>query len=187
MNIDSGDDGDDGIDKEDRRGFDPHFWFDPLRVKRAVTEITSRLSTLDPEGAELYRSNARAYNSELDELHNWIVTQVEQIPSERRLLVTSHDSFGYFAERYGFEIVGAVIPGVTTERDPSAQELAELVKDIREHNVPAIFAETTVSDRLTQRVAEETGARVITGLRTGSLGDAGSGADTYPRLPRCGG
>lgn len=172
-----------GHDDHAHGEFDPHFWFDPIRVKVAVNELAERLAEEDPAGAALYADNAAAYNAELDELHAWIEEQVAQIPAERRALVTSHDSFSYFAERYGFEVVGTVIPGLTTEREPSAQEIAGLVDTIRDLGVRAIFAETTVGDAITQSVARETGASIAT-LYTGSLGAPGSGADTYIGMAR---
>ena len=102
---------------------------------------------------------------------------------ERRLLVTSHDAFSYFAEAYGFEIVGLVIPSLATHVEPSAEHIAGLVEVIREHNVPALFGETTVSDKLAQAVARETGANLLQ-LYSGSLGPEGSGADTYLDMVR---
>ena len=163
--------------------FDPHFWFDPIRVKVAVNEIAEHLTEVDPAGAAVYSANAAAYNAELDALHVWIQEQVAQIPAERRALVTSHDSFAYFAALYGFRVVGTVIPGLSTEREPSAQEIAGLVDTIRDNQIRAIFAETTVQDTIVRAVARETGASVST-LYTGSLGASGSGADTYIGMVR---
>ena len=162
---------------------DPHFWFDPQRVSRAVDVIADQLSALDPEGRSYYLDNAAAYNRELDELHAWIQQEVAKLPKERRLLVTSHDSFQYFAQRYGFQVVGAVMP-VTTEREPTAQELAALVETIEREDVPAVFAEKSHSQRLAKRIAEETGASLIGGLYTGSLGEPGGDAGTYIDLMR---
>ena len=170
-------------DGHDHGAFDPHFWFDPLRVNHAVTVISDQLSDIDPEGASHYRGNAAAYSLELDSLHVWTTEEVAKLPEDRRLLVTSHDSFQYFAQRYGFEIVGAVMP-VTTEREPTGQELAGLVDTIRRQGVPAVFAEKSHSDRLSRRIAEETGARLIGGLYTGSLGPPGSEAGAYTDLMR---
>ena len=162
---------------------DPHFWFDPLRVKRAVDAIASQLTAIDPDGGEFYRDNAAAYNRELDALHAWIQGEVAKLPEERRLLVTSHDSFQYFARRYDFEIVGAVIPDVTTGSEPTAQELSALVETIEHEGAPAVFAEKSHSSRLAQRIAEETGATLIGGLYTGSLGPEDE-AGTYLDLMR---
>ena len=183
------DDHDDHADEEDGHAHhhhgthDPHFWFDPIRVKIAVDEIAARLAAIDPENADFYRQNASEYGKKLDELHAWTQEQVSAVAPERRLLVTSHDSLSYFAELYGFEIVGLVIPSLATDVEPSAAHIAGLVDVIREHNVPALFGETTVSDKLAQAVARETGATVVQ-LYSGSLGEEGSGADTYLGMVR---
>ncbi len=179
---------DDGHDEHGHEGhvhgaFDPHFWFDPIRVKTAVNEIAARLAVIDPDNADVYFQNALEYGEKLDELHAWIQTQVSAVEPERRLLVTSHDSLSYFAELYGFEVVGLVIPSLSTHVEPSAEHIAGLVEVIRKHDVPAVFGETTVSDRLAQAVARETGAEVVQ-LYSGSLGPAGSGADTYLGMVR---
>ena len=162
---------------------DPHFWFDPIRVKVAVNEIATRLAAIDPENADAYFQNAAEYERKLDELHAWTQEQVSTVAPERRLLVTSHDSLSYFAELYGFEIVGLVIPSLATHVEPSAEHIAGLVEVIREHNVPAVFGETTVSDKLAQAVARETGASLVQ-IYSGSLGAEGSGADTYLGMVR---
>ena len=181
----AGGEGDDHPEEgHDHGSLDPHFWFDPTRVKVAVQEIADHLTVIDPAGASIYRPNANSYGSDLDELHDWIVEQVATIPEEKRLLVTSHDSFQYFATAYGFEVVAAVFPGGTTEREPSAQEIAELIDEIEEAGAPAVFTETTVSDTLASRIADEVGASIINGLYTGSLSDSGGDAGTYVDLMR---
>ena len=161
---------------------DPHFWFDPLRVKLAVNDIAARLSELDPSRSDDFAANAAAYNAQLDELHEWTLEQVAVVPQDRRLLVTSHDSFGYFADLYGFEVVGVVL-SITTDVEPSAEHIVELVHEVEEQGVPAVFGETTVSERLAQTVADESGA-VLVRLYSGSLGAGGSGADTYLGMVR---
>ena len=161
---------------------DPHFWFDPLRVKLVVSEIVARLSVLDPDGADGYVSNASEYNAQLDELDEWTQEQVASVPDSQRFLVTSHDSFGYFADRYGFEVVGVIL-STTTEAEPSAEHLAELVEVVEKYNVPAVFGEATVSERLATSIAEESGAELIR-LYSGSLGVDGSGAETYLDMVR---
>jgi len=163
--------------------YDPHFWFDPIRVKIAINEIAARLSAIDPENADYYSQNASNYGKQLDELHAWTLEQVSAVAPERRLLVTSHDAFSYFAEAYGFEIVGLVIPSLAPDVEPSAEHIAGLVEVIEEHGVPALFGETTVSDKLAQAVARETGASLVQ-LYSGSLGAEGSGADTYLTMVR---
>ena len=161
---------------------DPHFWFDPPRVKLAVNDIAARLSMLDPDRGDTYSANASAYNARLDELHAWSEQQAGTVPEDRRLLVTSHDSFGYFANLYGFEVVGVVLSG-TTDVEPSAGDLAELVEEVEEYGVPAVFGETTVSERLASTVASESGAELVR-LYSGSLGLEGSGAETYIEMIR---
>ena len=161
---------------------DPHFWFDPLRVKLAVGYISEQFSTLDPDGADGYAANASEYNAELDDLDTWTHEQVASVPDARRFLVTSHDSFGYFAERYGFEVVGVIL-STTTEIEPSAEHLTELVEVVEKYNVPAVFGEATVSERLATSIAEESGAELVR-LYSGSLGAEGSGAETYLDMVR---
>ena len=162
---------------------DPHFWFDPLRVQQAVNSISARLSTVDPAGQTNYRDNAASYNRELDGLHAWITGQVEMLPENRRVLVTLHDSFQYFAQRYGFEIVGSVFP-VTTESEPTAQDLADLIETIEHEGAPAVFTEKSHSERLARRIADATAARHVGGLYTGSLGAPGGEAGTYLDMMR---
>ena len=161
---------------------DPHFWFDPIRVQSAVNDIAGRLGALDPDRASDYLANADAYNRELADLDSWTMGRVSEVPQERRLLVTSHDSFGYFAIRYGFEVVGVVL-STTTDVEPSPADLAELTHDVEEYQVPAIFGETTVTERLAQAVAEESGAELVR-LYSGSLGTPGSDAGTYITMVR---
>ena len=162
---------------------DPHFWFDPIRVQQAVNAIAAQLSTADPAGQTMYRENAASYNRELDDLHAWIEEQVSVLDEDHRVLVTSHDSFQYFAQRYGFEVAGAIFP-VTTEIEPTAQDLAMLIETIEHEGVHAVFTERSHSERLAQRVAEETGAELVGGLYTGSLGEEGSEASNYIDLMR---
>lgn len=160
----------------------PHFWFDPIRVMSAVDAIAARLAKLDPASASLFFTNAAAYKEELDELHHWIEHEVAAVTPEQRLLVTSHDSFRYFAERYGFEVVGVIL-GVTTDVEASAEHLAELVELMKEQNVPAVFGETITSERLAQTLANETGTKLVR-LYSDSLGADGSGAETYIGMVR---
>ncbi len=172
-----------GHEGHDHGPLDPHFWFDPNRVKIAVNEIAARLSALDPQGASSYYRNAADYAAQLDELHSWTQEQVSAVAPERRLLVTSHDTFAYFAEIYGFEVIGALIPSLAPDVEPSAEHIAGVVEVIREHNAPAVFSETTVSGKLPEAVAMETGA-AFAQLYADSLGEEGSGADTYLTMVR---
>lgn len=157
---------------------DPHVWFNPRNVILWVDVIEATLSALDPGHAADYAENAQAYREQLRELDGWIEEQVAQVPLEDRLLVTDHTVFTYFAQAYGFEQVGAVIPGYSTLAQPSARELAELTGRIEQFDVRAIFVGNTVNPDLAQQVAEDTGTRLVF-LYTGSLSEPGGPADSY--------
>ena len=176
-------DGDDGeSDQHDHGNADPHVWFSVPNVMVWVEEIEQTLSTLDPEGAATYEQNAERYLSELEELDTWVEEQVAQIPEANRKLVTDHPTFSYYAQRYGLEQLGAVFP-LSPSSEPSAQDIAALEDAILEYGVPAVFSESTVNPRLIEQVAEDTGVMLVP-LYTGSLGEPGSGAETYIMLIR---
>lgn len=156
---------------------DPHTWFDPNNVLLWVDTIAQALSQADPAHRAEYQKNAEAYKGQLRELDAWIREQVAQIPPENRKLVTDHRIFGYFARTYGFEQIGALIPSVSTEASPSAQELAALEDAIRAYGVKAIFIEEIGSQQLAEQVSRDTGVRLISLYH--DLGPAGSEVDTY--------
>lgn len=163
---------------------DPHLWLDPLQVIHYVENIRDGLSQADPDGAALYAQNATAYIQELRALDAWIAEQVAQIPPERRLLVTNHESFGYFADRYGFQVLGAIIPSFSTDASPSAQQLAALVEQIKATGAPAVFLETGSNPQLAQQLAAETGIKVVSDLYTHSITGADGPAPTYLAMMR---
>jgi len=158
---------------------DPHFWLDPTKVITYVENIRAGLSQADPGGAAIYASNAAAYTAKLQALDQWVKTQVSQIPPDRRLLVTNHESFGYYADHYGFQIVGTIIPSVSPDASPSAQQLSQLIEQIKKNHVPAIFLETGSNPQLAQQVAQETKVKVITQFYTHSITLANGPAPTY--------
>jgi ABC-type Zn uptake system ZnuABC Zn-binding protein ZnuA len=163
---------------------DPHFWLDPNNVVHYAENIRDGLIRADPDGEETYRRNAEAYISELQALDKWIREQVATIPPERRLLVTDHESFGYFADRYGFKIVGTVIPSVSTGSSPSAQQMAHLVEAIEISGAPAIFLETGSGSELGRQVAETAGVKLITDLYTHSLAAPDGSVPSYVEMMR---
>lgn len=163
---------------------DPHFWLDPILVKTYVENIRAGLTEVDPAGAEVYSRNAAAYSAQLDELDAWIRSTVEELPVEQRLLVTNHESLGYFADRYGFQVVGALLPGITTGASPSAQELAQLQNDIRSLGVKAVILEIGTDPKLAQQVAGDTGVKIVTDIYTESLSDEQGPASTYLDMMR---
>lgn len=163
---------------------DPHFWLDPVNVIKYTENIRDGLSQADPGGAATYARNADAYIAKLKDLDAWISEQVKQISAERRLLVTNHESFGYFADRYGFRVVGTVIPSVSTGASPSAQQLARLSDRIKATGAPAIFLETGASPQLAQQLAQEVGIKAVTELFTHSITDDKGTAPTYLDMMR---
>lgn len=162
---------------------DPHLWLDPNNVIVYVDNIREGLTHFNPDGADMYQANARAYVTQLQELDAWINGQVAQIPPKRRVLVTNHDSLEYFADRYGFKVVGSVIPGFSSDASPSAQQMADLVDRIKLFEVPAIFLDASDNPTLAQQIASETGVKVVTGLHLESLTE-GAPAGTYIDMMR---
>ncbi len=158
---------------------DPHMWMNPLNAIRYVENIRDGLTKADAAGGATYAANAAAYVAQLNELDAWIKGEVAQIPPERRLLVTNHDALGYFASAYGFRIVGAVIPSITNEASPSAQQVAGLIGTIRSSEAPAIFLDVSENQNLAQQIASESGAKVVTGLYVETLSGADGPAPTY--------
>jgi ABC-type Zn uptake system ZnuABC Zn-binding protein ZnuA len=157
---------------------DPHMWLDPNLVITYVVNIRDGLSRADPEGADIYKANATAYISQLGGLDRWIVEQVNTVPAKRRLLVTNHEALGYFAERYDFTIVGTVIPGLSSDAAPSAQQMAGLIDRIKASGAPAIFLGEVENPTLPEQIANETGVTVVHDLYLESLTD-GAPAATY--------
>ncbi|MCB9422144.1 MAG: zinc ABC transporter substrate-binding protein [Ardenticatenaceae bacterium] len=163
-------------------GADPHVWFDVKNVEQWVKNIEKILTELDPDNGQIYAENAAGYLTQLSELETYVEEKAATIPPEKRFLVTNHGAFGYFARAYNFQIVGTVIPGLSTLSEPSASDLTDLVAVMKDHQVCTIFTETMVSDQLAQVVADELSfcdSVTVLPLYTGSLGPVGSGADTY--------
>ena len=158
---------------------DPHMWMDPLKVVQYVVNIRDGLSNADPAGAQAYTANAAVYMQQLNDLNLWIESQVAQLPPAKRLLVTNHDALGYFAEAYGFKVVGAVIPNVTNEASPSAKQMADLIQTVKSSSASAIFLDTSENQNLANQIASETGAKVITGLYVETLSAKDGAAPTY--------
>lgn len=168
----------------DEHETDPHFWLDPTLVIHYVETIRDGLSQADPSGKEVYTANAAAYIDQLRALDAWIQEQVNAIPPERRILVTNHESFGYFADRYGFRILGTLLPSVSTGASPSAMELASLADHIRQSGAPAIFLETGASPQLAEQISRETGVKVVSGLFTHSITAPDGPAPSYLAMMR---
>jgi ABC-type Zn uptake system ZnuABC Zn-binding protein ZnuA len=158
-----------GLSEKSSRPGDPHFWLDPNYVIQYAAQIRDGFIQIDPDGEQIYTRNAQNYIDQLQGLDTWITDQVEQLPTENRLLITNHESFGYFADRYGFEILGTIIPSVSTGASPSAQQLIALVEAIKGTQTSAIFLESGSNPELAQQLAREAGIDVVVDLRTQPL------------------
>ena len=174
----SEEDGHQDHEHQDHAEVDPHTWMDPNNVMLWVQRIEEALSEADPARAEEYRCNAQDYLDELKKLDAWIRQQTARVPLENRKLVTDHALFGYFADTYGFEQIGALVPGYSSMAEPSAQELAQIEDAIRAYGVKAVFVGNTVNPTLAERVAEDTGVELVF-VYTGSLSEPGGEAGSY--------
>lgn len=170
-------------EKNEQETGDPHTWMDPNNVIIWAETIAGALAEADPANDVTYKANAESYIAGLHELDAWIRQQVDQVPPERRKLVTDHSVLGYFADEYGFEQVGLVVPALSSSAAPSAQELAELVDEIRSQAIPAILVGTTVNPALSEQVAGDTGVELVF-IYTGSLSEPEGEAGSYIQLMR---
>ncbi len=159
--------------------YDPHWWHDPRNAEAAVREISRRLAAADPSRRRRFERNARAYLARLRGLDAAIARCVDSVPVAERKLVTDHDAFGYFARRYGIDVVGAVIPSQTTQAQPSAKDLSELIGLIEREGVEAVFAESSLSTKVAEAIARQTGATADWTLYGDTLGPEGSSGATY--------
>jgi len=178
----SGDhEGDEHIDEGGEHGeSDPHIWGDVANAIGAVNIVNTHLNEVDEANAATYDANASAYITQLEDLDASIVTATQAIPEDGRKLVTTHDTFGYYAHAYGFEVVGTALNSLSTEGgDPPASEIAALVSQIQDEGVPAIFAENVSNNDLMQTIADEAGVTLAPPLYTDALGEPGSDGDTY--------
>lgn len=161
---------------------DPHMWFDPTLAQKMVLNIAEGLAQFDTAGAAIYRQNAQAYNAQIAQMDTQVQAIYNQIPREQRKLVTNHDAFQYLANHFGLTIVGAVIPSLSGAAEPSAQDINDLIDEIRAQNVKAIFAESSANPRVAQQVANETGIKIIDNLYGDTLGEPGKDGDTYVKM-----
>jgi ABC-type Zn uptake system ZnuABC Zn-binding protein ZnuA len=159
---------------------DPHVWHDVANAIVMVGNIRDALTAADPARAELYEANAAAYIAELEALDASIRQQVATLPEERRKLITSHDTFSYFAAAYGFDVLGTALGSLSTEAgDPAARAIATLISQIEEAGVPAIFAENVANPDLMTSIAADAGVALAPPLYTDALGPPGSPGETY--------
>ncbi len=166
----------------DRNGMidDPHWWNSVSNTEKAAAIVRDELIKLDPGNQADYERNASAYRAKLEALDQWAKRKVAELPRDKRKLVTSHDAFQYFSKDYGFKVYA--IEGVSTETEPSDRHVAELIDQIKQQRVKAIFVENTLNPKVSKEIIKETGAKVGGTLYADGLGeDDGS---TYDGMVR---
>ncbi|MGW7518460.1 zinc ABC transporter substrate-binding protein AztC [Streptomyces sp. NPDC054796] len=176
----------DGGPEEEAGQPDPHFWTDPDRVRKAADliarQVTEHVAGVDDAAV---RARAARYDKRLAGLTTWMEKSFDRIPEERRALVTNHHVFGYLAERFGFRVVGAVIPSGTTLASPSSSDLRSLTEAMRKAGVRTVFADASRPKRLAEVLRKEMGGGVrVVELYSESLTARGKGAGTYLQMMR---
>lgn len=161
---------------------DPHIWHNPLNAKIMVADIEKSLAAADPAHAATFQQNLTDYSAKLDKLDADNLAAFAKLPADRRKLVTNHDAFGYYVDRYELQFVGSVIPSMDTSAELSARQLSELVAKIRSSGTTAIFTESSLPPKTAQAIARQAGVKVIGGadaLYGDSLGAQGTQQGTY--------
>jgi len=164
-------DDEDQVDQEHASG-DPHFWLDPLAMRDVVLALGAAMAEAGIDVAD----RASRMAAELETLDDELATMLEVVPIERRQLVTGHEALGYFADRYGFRIVGTVIPGLSSSDEPSARDIAELIDSIRAAGATAVFTDVSTPASVAEAVAAEAGVQIVQ-LKVEQLPESGSYAD----------
>lgn len=137
--------------------YDPHVWQDPERVKQMVGNIAEALSAADPAGAAYYRTRAADYRTQIGSLLVWAQNEIASVPAAKRVVLTSHDAFGYLGQRFGIRLISP--QGVSTETEASARDVAGLIRQMKQSGIRAVFMENISNPRLTEQIARETGAK----------------------------
>ena len=161
---------------------DPHAWQDPTHVATYVRNIAAALSKADPAGASSYQANSDAYVKALQELDAEAKAQFAAIPADKRKVITSHDAFGYFGAHYGIQFFAP--QGMSTEADPSAKEVARLIRQIQKEKIKAVFVENMSNPKLLAQLGKDAGVTPGATLYVDALSKAGGPADTYLKLMR---
>ncbi len=161
---------------------DPHAWQNPLNVVVYARNIAQALSKIDPAGAALYQANAEAYAEKLLALDHWIKAQIDAIPQEKRKVITSHDAFGYFSAQYG--VIFLAPQGVNTESEPSAKQVAQLIRQIRKERIRAVFMENMGNPHYIAQLGKDAGATLGASLYADALSSPGKPGASYLELMR---
>ncbi|MFU8839065.1 MAG: metal ABC transporter substrate-binding protein [Thiohalomonadaceae bacterium] len=168
--------------EDDHHGVDPHTWQSPVLVQRYIENIVAGLIAMDPDSAAVYQQNATAFLQQLDSLHQQIMAAVERIPAAQRVVVTSHDAFGYFGQAYGLSFIAP--QGMSTDSEASARDVAALIDQIRQEQIPAVFVENISDPRLLEQISSETNARIGGTLYSDALSQPEGEAGTYLAMLR---
>jgi zinc/manganese transport system substrate-binding protein len=163
---------------------DPHWWHDPTNFEQAATALAASLGKVDAAGRSTYRRNAERYVATLESMDAANKRALRAVPVAQRKLVTNHDAFAYFAAHYDITVLGSVLDSLSTSAQPSAQDIAALVRKIRRAHVKAIFTESSINPKLEQQIASEAGVKVYANLYGDTLGPAGSKGATYVQMER---
>jgi zinc/manganese transport system substrate-binding protein len=163
--------------EEGRIGLDPHAWQRVANAKIYCTNIRDGLIAIDPADAAIFQANTKAYLEKLDSLETLVKTEIDKIPQNRRAIITTHDAFGYFGKAYGFSFIAP--QGVSTEAEPSAKDLAKIIRQIKTEKIPAVFLENISDPRAGQRIADESGAKLGGTLYSDALSPPDGPASTY--------
>ncbi len=166
---------------------DPHIWHDPRNAKAMVRTIGDALAAKDPADKAAFEKNVADYSAQLDQLDRTDQAKIDSIPADQRKLVTNHDAFGYYVDRYRLTFIGSIIPSFDTSAELSGKQLSDLVAKIKATGVQAVFSEATLPPKTAQTVASEAGVQVVGGedaLYADGLGPAGSAGDTYLKAER---
>jgi ABC-type Zn uptake system ZnuABC Zn-binding protein ZnuA len=166
------------------RDDDPHWWGDPALVERAATALGRELGRIDPGNRAAYAEHAAGYVGRLERMDAANRRLIATVPPGDRKLVTNHDAFGYLAAHYGIRVVGSVIPALSSAAQPSAQDVADLIRRIRAQHVRAIFTESSLDPSLERQIAAEAGVGVYANLYGDTLGPPGSPGATYLGMER---
>jgi zinc/manganese transport system substrate-binding protein len=169
-------------DKPGRLVTDPHAWQSVADAKIYVANIRDGLAATDPAGKAIYDANAQAYLGKLDALEQEITTAIAGIPAERRKIITTHDAFGYFGAAYGMSFIAP--EGLSTDAEPSAKDVARIIRQVRKQKIPAVFLENVADPRLMAQIARETGAAIGGKLYSDALSEPGGPAGTYIDMMR---
>jgi ABC-type Zn uptake system ZnuABC Zn-binding protein ZnuA len=164
---------------------DPHIWQNPRNAQRMTANIDRALAAADPADARIFRANLAAYTKQLQALDAEVQRQIDSLANKK--LVTNHDAFGYYIDRYGLQFVGSVIPSFDSSAELSGRDIRDLVAKIKATKVKAVFSETSLPPRTAETIGREAGVKVVEGedaLYGDSLGPPGSDGDTYLKMIR---